>query len=97
MFTKRQYVVYLARQQANTPVRAIVRTVHRDGTFTVEAQWSLNPVTGAGDPGYLGFKFRLDADRLTDLVDWNDDRKANPPAVTPRVDSGTLDQLDPVV
>jgi hypothetical protein len=60
---KKGQVGYYRDMQGNGPVvRAIVRRVHRDGTVTVEAQWS---VENEGRFGcYLGYKYRFDAEHL---------------------------------
>lgn len=43
-------------------VRARVETVHRDGTATVQALFYFRE--GKDAPGYLGFKYRMDANDL---------------------------------
>ena len=45
-------------------ISAIVRTVHRDGTATVEARFVLDD-QGQPQPGYLGYRYRFDQDMLT--------------------------------
>lgn len=60
LYTKDEAVKYTTNGQV---VRAIVRTVHRDGTRTVEAQHFLDEEGRSRGP-YLGFKYRLN---LADL------------------------------
>lgn len=59
---KGDFVTY--RCAADGQVRAIVRTVHRDGSVTVEARHHLNR-EGNPDGGYLGYKYRLAQSILT--------------------------------
>ena len=44
-------------------IEAIVRTLHRDGSVTVEARWVL-PARRQGG-GYLGYRYRM---KTSDLV-----------------------------
>ncbi len=51
-------VTYRAWEGQGAKVSAIVRTVHRDGTATVDATWA------EGDPIYLGYRYRMRLNRL---------------------------------
>lgn len=44
-------------------VRAIVRTMHRDGTVTIEARHVLDK-NGKPEGGYLGYRYRVGANLL---------------------------------
>lgn len=46
----------------NSDVRARVETMHRDGSVTVKALFYVSD--GKDVPGYLGFKYRMDAGDL---------------------------------
>lgn len=56
--TKGAFVEYLARGLTRTT--AVVRTCHRDGTFTIEACHFLTP-EGAVRGCYLGYRYRMNA------------------------------------
>ena len=56
-FRKGDLVHY--RDGGGRTIQAVVRTAHKDGTYTVEAQFVL-PTKGV----YLGYRFRLSRDEL---------------------------------
>jgi hypothetical protein len=63
-FEKGSFVTY---KVTTGKIRAIVRTVHRDGDYTVEARHYLDD-RGRETGAYLGFKFRMDPVELTPAV-----------------------------
>lgn len=60
--TKGAFLTYVC--SARVTVEAIARTVHRDGTVTVEARHTLD-AAGNRRGCYLGFRYRLDSADLT--------------------------------
>lgn len=60
-FKKGSIVQY--RDGGDRHIQAIVRTVHKDGTYTVEAQFSLTR-DGRREGQYLGYCWRLSRDEL---------------------------------
>lgn len=47
----------------DSKVRAMVTRVHRDGSVTVQARFFVRP-DGTDLPGFLGYKYRMDAGDL---------------------------------
>lgn len=64
MFKPGDHVTYVARDGAGSPVRAVVKRAHRDGSCTIEAMFFVG-ADGCDLPGYLGYKSRLENERLT--------------------------------
>lgn len=62
-FTKGQSVT---GQGLYARTRYVVLQRHRDGTVTVKAMFFLDE-EGKDRPGYLGYKYRVDADSLVPL------------------------------
>jgi len=69
-FKKGDTVFYFAQGDPRMPIRAVVRKVHRDDSYTVEAQFHVSPNTGEDyvGPGFLGYTYRIYADKLMDRV-----------------------------
>jgi hypothetical protein len=59
--TKVKYQI-VGESRTDRYVQAIIRTAHRDGTFTVEAQYML--IEGRRGSGYLGYRYRMPRHRL---------------------------------
>jgi hypothetical protein len=60
-FERGTFVTYHAAGNAadrNIVVEGIIRSIHGDGSYTVEARHLLDD-TGARKPGYLGFRYRI--------------------------------------
>lgn len=55
-------VIYL--DTVNRRILAIVRCVHRDGTYTVESRFVLND-KGEREGPYLGYKYRMEGADLS--------------------------------
>lgn len=55
-FERGQHVTYKAA--SGSMVEAIIRRIHRDGSYTVESRF-LRTADGDRVPGYLGFKCRM--------------------------------------
>lgn len=56
-FERGDFVLY--RSACSTPVEGIIRSVHRDGTYTVEARHTLDR-NGRRTPGYLGYRYLIE-------------------------------------
>lgn len=63
---KHQFVTYRALEGAGPKVGAIIRRVHKDGTATVQARFSINDDgTENIHAGFLGYHYRIAQSRLT--------------------------------
>lgn len=61
-FARGTFVTYHAAGNAadrNIVVEGIIRSIHGDGSYTVEARHLLDDA-GNRRPGYLGFKYRIE-------------------------------------
>lgn len=68
-FKKGDTVYYYAQGDKRMPIRARVKTVHRDNTFTVVAQFSVDPQTGEDHEfGFLGYEYRIYTDNLMSML-----------------------------
>lgn len=61
---KGQFGTYSITRLGGWKVRAMVLTVHRDGTITIEARHALDE-KGKIQGGYLGYRYRMKAENFT--------------------------------